>query len=307
MIPPIHAVASSLRPHFLRLAIIALASAPVLASSGCHFFAGPIAKGPKSATAMHAAASPIVVQTRNGSVQIIADASRSDVGVDATVTCSGATQQEADQRLAQASLELSRDTSRTLTIKPIFPGGPQGNDGASLIIRVPDADGIDVQTSNGSVILTSLKGAIKVKTSNASVNVSDHAGPAELHSSNGAITIRDLAGDLKAVTSNASVTASGVKGRAIVDTSNGSITIELDSTAAGPLDLDTSNASISVTVGESFKGDVALNTSNGKVTVSGDRAKSARTGNQDATVFLGEGEQSIVKTSNGNISFAVVK
>jgi DUF4097 and DUF4098 domain-containing protein YvlB len=291
----------------LKAAILAVAVAPLLVAGGCSFFSGPIAKGSKNTTATHAPGSPIVVQTQNGGVQIIAESSRSDVRIDAEFTCSGSTQQEADQRLAQAVLEVARDTSRTLTIKSIFPGGVRNNDGASLIIRVPDAVGIDIQTSNGPVSLASLGGALKVRTSNASVTISDHDGPADIQSSNGSVTIRNLGGELMAITSNSGVNASGVKGRADIKTANGSIMLALDHSVAGPVLLHTSNSSITVSVGPAFTGDIQMNTSNGTVTASGDDVKVLRTGNSDGTVHLGDGEQSIIKTSNGSITFAVVK
>jgi hypothetical protein len=307
MIPPIHSVVSNLRPHFLKAAILAFAAAPVALTGGCSFMSKPTAKGTLNQTIPHATGGPITVDTRNGSVQIVADGSRSEVQVVASIVCEGDTQQQADDRLAQMKLDVARDTSRLLAVKPVFPGGPRGSDGASFVIRIPDASGVNVVTSNGQVTVAGLQGALKVETSNGSVTASDHNGPADIHSSNGSITVKNLAGDLVAVTSNSSVTASGVKGKADIDTSNGSITLTLDPASPGPIKLDTSNASIVVAVGSGFLGTVHIKTSNGKVTAGGAAADVVRTSNKDATIFLGDGAESTVRSSNGNITFDAKK
>ena len=276
--------------------------------AGCQFINTPTAKGPKSGTAVHVAASPVRVESRNGSVEIVADPARSDVQIDATVTCAGDTQQEADQRLADASLDVSRDTSHALIVKPVFPGGPRSNDGASFVIHLPDAAGVDVKTSNGAVIVRTLSGKLVIDTSNASIKVTDHNGPATLSSSNGSITVTNLNGDLQANTSNASVTAHDIKGKATIDTSNGSIDLVLNPAASGPIVLDTSNASIKVLVGKSFLGDVSLKTSNASVRIAGEGVASDQISKTSAVVHMGAGgANSTVKSSNANIEFAVTK
>lgn len=310
MLPQSHALVSALRPHFLKAAIIAFAVAPMLAGGGCSYMNKPTAKATKSATAPHVAGSALTVDTRNGSVEVVAGGSDGgdgggEVRIDATIVCEGDTQQQADERLAQAGLEIARDSSTTLFIKPTFPGEPRGSDGASFVIHLPDASGVNIVTSNGMVTVTSCGGTLGVQTSNGPVEVTDHSGPAVIKTSNGSITIRNLAGDLHAKTSNGGVDASGVKGKATIDTANGAIDLELDAGAAGPVMLDSSNAPIRVTVGKAFKGDVSLNTSNGTLRIAGDGVQTEQKDKTAATMRMGGGEKSVIKTSNGNIDFTV--
>ena len=314
MLSMIHSVVSNLGTYVLKAALVALAAGP-LAAGGCTFITAPTAKGAKSASTPHAAGSAITVDARNGSVEIIADASRSDVQINANFTCAGGTQQEADQRLAQASIDIARDTSRTLVVKPVFPGGPLSHDAAAFVIRVPDAVDLAVKTSHGRVVVTSssspsgaaFSGVLSIDTSNAPVTVTDFNGAAIVNSSNGSITIKTLGGELLAGTSNAPVNASDIAGKASIHTSNGSITLVLQPATAGPLVLDTSNAPINITVGAGFLGDVALSTSNGSIKVVGDGVQFDQSSKTAATVRRPGGEPSRATTSNGSITFTVAK
>jgi len=296
----------ALRPLVLKAALIAAAASPALLEGGCAL-SGPRATGPKSATAAHAPGSPITVQTRNGSVQVIAESARSDVSIDATITCAGASQQEADQRLAQAGLDVSRDTSRCLTIQPTFPGGPRNGDGASLVVRVPDADGVHITSSNGSVSITGLSGAAEINTTNASVNIQDHHGPARIDTSNGSISVRTLEGDLRAATSNAAVSVSGLSGKPDIRTSNGRVELSLGPDESGPIDVQTSNGPVTVRVGLAFHGRVTLDTSNASVRFTGaPRVSTVSRSKSDAVIDVGEGgAPSRITTSNGTIDFKI--
>lgn len=308
MTPSLLTLGPAIRPFLLKAVLVVAVASPLFVG-GC-MFNGPRATGPKLATATHMPGSPVMVVSRNGSVELIAETSRADVQIDATITCSGGTQHEADQRLAQAALDVSRDTARTLIVKPIFPGGERSGDGADFVIRIPDLDGIDIKTSNGKVVIAAFKGPLHVSTSNASVTVKDHVGSADIHTSNGSITVSNLKGSLTADTSNASVTAAGIGGPANIDSSNGSITLALDADQTGPIVLDTSNASISVKVGPAFRGRVRLDTSNGSLRVAGRSADmtTERMDSRHATLVFGKGgAESRIDTSNGNIQFDVVE
>lgn len=268
----------------------------------------PRASGTQSATTEHFAASPVAVESRNGSVEVIADVSLSEVRVSATITCAGGTQAEAEQRLAAASISIVRGTDRRLTIKPIFPGGERGNDGANVIVRLPDADGIDITTSNGRVTITGLSGSATIHTSNGPVNVIDHRGAVEVETSNGGVTAQRIAGAITIKTSNAAVTLSELGGAAHVTSSNGSITAGLNADQPGPLELHTSNGSINAKVGRAFSGTVKCQTSNGSIKLNDQagRVKSKQLGKTSGTINVGDGgSPSELSTSNGNIMFEI--
>jgi hypothetical protein len=286
---------------------IAWVSVVTMVLAGCTI-TGHRVSADKTATIGHAPGSAVLVESRNGSVEIVAEEGRSEVQVSAKVTCTGDTAQEAADRSAQACVDVARATDGTLTIKPVFPGGARGNDGASLTIRLPDADGAEVRTSNGRVWVRGLAGKLVVDTSNGPVQINNHDGPAVIETSNGAVTVAGLAGSLKIDTSNGPVEASGVAGSANIDTSNGAITLVLNPDQTGPIRLETSNGSIRATVGSAFTGQVRLDTSNGSVKLNGNlsRVKSSDMGKSHGTVVIGDGgEASIIDTSNGRIELVI--
>ena len=308
MPPSLLTLVPAIRPLLLKAALLAAASPCAVRRRV--YVRWPRATGPKLATATHMPGAPVMVVSRNR----LSRARRRDLARRRADRrhhhLLGGTQQEADQRLAQAALEVLRDTARTLIVKPIFPGGDAVVTCADLVIHIPDVDGIDIKTSNGKVVIAAFKGPVHVSTSNASVTVKDHAGSADIHTSNGSITVSNLEGSLTADTSNGSVTATGIGGPATIDSSNGSITLVLDSDQPGPIVLDTSNASVNVKVGPAFRGRVRLDTSNGSLRVAGRSAdmKTEMIDSRHATLVFGEvGAELRVDTSNGNIQFEVVE
>ena len=230
-----------------------------------HFNSQAKAKTTLSQTVGHVPGSSLVVKTRNGWVDVTAEPQRSDVSIETRLQCVGATQQEADDRLAQATMSVTRGPDGVLVIKPIFPGGARGGDGASITIVLPDADGVELDTSNGPVTAHDLTGKLVIDTSNGSVVVVNHRGSAEIDTSNGPITITDHTGSLLIDTSNGVVHVVNLAGPATIDTSNGPIDLSLGADHSGPLNLDTSNGSIRVRVGEGFVGPVTLDTSNASI------------------------------------------
>lgn len=239
----------------------------------------------------HQVGTGIEVKTLNGSVRVVGDSSASQVEITAKVTCGGVTQEDADSRITQAKLNVTRQAYNTLLIEPVFPGPTKVNgDGASFEIRIPDATGVTIDTSNGSINVQNLSGQLLVDTSNGSVNVKSHDGPITIDTSNGKITAVDIAGS------------------ATIDTSNGSIKLVLASGQTGPINADTSNGSINITVGQAFAGSVRFDTSNGRliITDSGNVLKSKSLGKNDGTIkFKNDGGTSVVDTSNGGITFTI--
>ncbi|MCP3905898.1 MAG: DUF4097 domain-containing protein [Planctomycetes bacterium] len=238
----------------------------------------------------HIATSSLIVDTVNGSVEVDVSPRHDEVIVHARLTCGGQTGAEAEQRVAEATVEIKRDTSRTLTIKPIFPGGTSKGDGASFVVMLPAADGVSIDASNGSVGVTGTTGELVVDTSNGPVTVRGHDGTVRVDTSNGPVMIADATGPVT------------------VDTSNGAIDVSLTPGNAGPLRADTSNGSIRATVGHAFTGRMTLDTSNAHVTIRDDAKRIVeRTGDRDhSEIVVGEqGPPSRLDTSNGGITLVV--
>jgi DUF4097 and DUF4098 domain-containing protein YvlB len=259
-------------------------------------------------TADHIPGSALFVDTRNGRIEVVAEPQRSDVSIEARLRCRGHTQAEADDRLAATTLSVTRDANQRLVVKPIFPGSRRGGDGASISIRVPDANGVELDTSNGRVVATMLSGHLLIDTSNGSITVTDHVGPARVDTSNGGVTVTNLSGSLWADTSNGTISLKNVGGPVEADTSNGAIKLALAHDQRGPLMLDTSNGSITVDVGAAFAGTVRFDTSNGSIHVNDQtgRISSSSMRRNEGRITIGEGgPPSRLDTSNGSIRFTI--
>jgi hypothetical protein len=283
-------------------------SAVATALGGCVAFPNFTATSKSHDVHPHIAGSPLVVDTRNGSIDIVADSTVSDVQIDATLRCGGDSQAEADDHLSKAIVSIVRDSSNTLTVKAILPEDDRGRHGASFVIRLPDASGVNANTSNGRITVAGLGGELIADTSNGSVKVTNHDGPVHIDTSNGGVSAQAIAGDLTVDTSNGSVDVSQIKGKVRIETSNGSISMKLDPAQTGPIHLDTSNGSIVASVGPAFAGVVKLDTSNGGISVRDTKGviRSQTVDKSSGMLTLGSGgETSIIDTSNGRIEFII--
>jgi hypothetical protein len=259
-------------------------------------------------TTGHIPGSSIFVDTKNGRIEVVADPQRTDVLIEAHVKCKGRNQEEANQRLAATTLSITRDVDQQLVVRPVFPDSHRGGDGASFTVKVPDANGVHLDTSNGSVVATMLSGDLVIDTSNGAIRVTDHDGDAHIDTSNGAVTVTNLSGSLWADTSNGKISLNNVGGPVDADTSNGAIKLVLAGDQSGPIKLDTSNGSITVDVGPAFTGAVRFDTSNGSIHVTDvtGRISSSSLSRNKGRITVGEGGQpSILDTSNGSIHFRI--
>lgn len=258
---------------------------------GCVLFDMHRAHRDDQFTTSHSEGSSLMISSRNGSIEVVADPTLDEVLIDVRLTCGGSTQAEAQQRVDDATLLIERDTSRMLTIMPVFPGGPRNGDGAKIIVHLPDAYGANLTTGNGSVVAKGLSGTLIIETSNGRVIIENHAGEAQIRTSNGRIEVSDHGGPLEA------------------RTSNGRITVSLDSDQVGPINLRSSNGSIRATVGREFTGRVTFDTSNGKIHILGDvdRITQERLRKRSGYVIVGsdDGPESLIDTSNGSIELVI--
>lgn len=260
-------------------------------------------------TADHVLGQALVVRSQNGGLKIQGDRV-SKVHVEAKLVCRGATQAEADARVAHAKI-LAGEADGTLTIRPEFPGGPRSGDGASIAVRTPDASRIVAETSNGGVKVILLGGDLRIRTSNGGIGVIDHEGPVDLETSNGSVLLRNIGGAVHARTSNGKMVAENVRGPADLQSSNGGIQLTLAPDQAGPVRAFTSNGTIGVTVGAAFRGPVWMKTSNGALVVEDKGGRVTRKEldkrKRSGTVYLGgrRGEKSTIQTSNGSVRLTI--
>jgi len=280
----------------------------VMSLASCSFSGGYRSQRTMNLTSEHVAGAAVEVRSRNGRIEVVAVPNRTDVAITVTIYVRGATMAEAEERLAAATVLISRTSDGALLVEPKFPEPVRGGDGASILIELPDANGATLRTSNGSVHTDGLTGTLIVDTSNGSVTVMGHQGDAAVDTSNGSITVEGHVGALSANTSNGSIRVNGLNGPVVADTSNGSIVLTLHGDQAGPINLDTSNGSITVRVGAGFAGTVTLDTSNGSITVRDHigRITSQTISKSHGRIVVGEGgEASRLDTSNGRIRFTI--
>lgn len=228
------------------------------------------------------------VQSRNGSVVVQTDETATVATVEFDINTSGDTDAHAKARYEDVVVS-AKEVDGVLQVRVVFPEPVLGNDGASVIVTLPELTDVGVRTSNGDVEVIGVNGNISLTTSNGAVALLESEGSAVIASSNGEVTARDFAGALEVVTSNAE------------------IVVTLSPVSAEAIFLQTSNSDIQLTVGESFIGEIMGSTSNGRVEVSDSTSRASQivSGSSRGSVSLGEGKTSRLATSNGSIAIIV--
>lgn len=247
----------------------------------------------------HMAGSAIDIETGNGSIEVIGDASLDSVTVTAEVRA------RTVERLDATRLIAERDGDGELTLRVHWPEDKRHpNEGASITVRLPDAHGATMKTGNGRVTLENLSGKAEIETSNGRITVNDHDGPVYATTSNGRVELDDIRGEVRVRTSNGRIVATDVAGPADLVTSNGAIEIDLEDGVQGPCTARTSNGSILFETHASMKASLDLSTSNAKIIVQrGDETMQFK---GSARVELnGGGPTCTLSTSNGKITVVV--
>eukprot|EP01026_Neomeris_dumetosa_P057485 TRINITY_DN52956_c0_g1_i1.p3 TRINITY_DN52956_c0_g1~~TRINITY_DN52956_c0_g1_i1.p3 ORF type:complete len:280 (-),score=12.22 TRINITY_DN52956_c0_g1_i1:569-1408(-) len=269
-----------------RRCVPVLLVASLVGLTGCDLWQQARFKETRELQVAHASGTGVDVQTRNGSIQVLA--SEVDmVEIDAELKAITQERLDATQVLA------SRLDDGTLYLRVEWPeGGRKGSEGCNFVIRLPDAYGTTLVSSNGALTVSGLKGQADLRTSNGRIEVKSHEGNVKADTSNGPVKLHDVAG------------------AAEIDTSNGSVTVHLHDAANGPVNVRTSNGSVKVVVGPAFAGELAASTSNGSVRLVGfEPGEIASKGRRSCTLQARSsvnpdlaGEASRIRSSNGSIT-----
>lgn len=230
------------------LVMSALTCTFVLPASGCSTFDFvPVVKAEQrlSEDFTTTNAPQIVIDTFNGPIDVSRGSDR-QVQVDVIKHASGI-----DQAAAEAALDLIKvsmiQKDNTLLIKAEMVENRSGNFGAAVVIAVPEAAQLKLDTSNGHIVCEQIAGAINADTSNGSVEIISGRGQLDLKTSNGTIEIADAADAVvNAKTSNGRIKFRGslADGNQRFKTSNGRIQLTLPDDAEFRLDASTSNSRI---------------------------------------------------------------
>jgi len=237
----------------------------------------------------------LVVKNVNGSVEIVKDPAATDLQISAKVRCAAESKEAAEARLKDTKLLAERDAEGCVRVEVVFPSREPAamnvvlnasREGASLVIRAANLDGIEVDTVNGSITSGAFAGRAKLGTSNGAIRIDGHAGPVHLGTSNG------------------SIEAARVGTPLIAETSNGRVEVSLAETATGDVTIDTSNGRVELQLPAAWQGTVHADTSNGSVETSIPSAKVVSASRGEATVTVGDGTKAkaTIDTSNRRVT-----
>ena len=283
----------TMRPDrwIVRLGATLLAGVACMSLAACRLSTAS-AEGALSATASDAKS--LIVKNENGSVEIVKDPAATELQIVAKVRCAAESKEAAEARLKATKLVAERDAEGRVRVQVAFPSREPAamtvvlnasTEGASLLIRAANLDGIEVETSNGSITCGAFAGLAKLGSSNGSIRIDGHSGPVHLDTSNGAIE------------------ATGVGTPVIAETSNGRIEVSLSDSATGDVKIDTSNGRAELRLSKAWQGTVRAETSNGSIEA---LAPTATVINErdEATVTFGDGTKAkaTIDTSNGRVT-----
>ena len=163
----------------------------------------------------------------NGRTRVIGEA-REDIEVRATKTAR-AESAEAARVLVENIRILCGMVGEILELEVDVPRRWNRRGHANLELRVPRGMNAEITASNGKVCIESLRGSVRAR------------------SSNGSIDITDVVGDIEINTSNAKICCSCTQGRLVARSSNGKIELEEH---CGSVDASTSNGLIRASMAE---------------------------------------------------------
>lgn len=208
---------------------------------------------------------PLAVETANGGIRVTGE-QRRDALVRAQVVTRARTMERA--REIAKEVEITRDGRIRATGPRV--GNREGWH-VSFRIQAPQSTDLDLNSSNGGLSATDVRGKLRLRTSN------------------GGIRLMDVSGDVQA------------------DTSNGSVTASLSGSRweGQGLDVVTSNGSVRIDIPENYNARLVAGTSNGSLNVGFPITVQGRLGgrNREIDTTLGSGGATIrVRTSNGSVN-----
>ncbi len=180
--------------------------------------------------------------------------------------------------------------------------GIVGDRGADIVVTAPPSTTLDVNSSNGSIVLRGMEGSGVLNTSNAELVFQDVNGDYTGSTSNGRVFVKDMEGMLTVKSSNGSATLEGARGTFDVSITNGRISFNGELLPGGANRLKTSNGSVTVKLGGTPSVRVDASTGNGSVVCKLPiEASVARKDHLVGVVGAGEADLTI-ETSNGDVS-----
>lgn len=254
------------RPSVLALPVLLFTSSCVIAIGDG---AREQAREERHATFALDGAATVRVEGRNGSLRVV-QGGGGEIDCEALLTAWADTRLEAEDELAAMAVVAERSGSVLRIHVDIPPGLHRW--AAAMNLRVPAGIALDLDTSNGRIVVEDPFPTVRADTSNAAVEVRC-AGRAELATSNGSVALSGPVADFDIHTSNASVTVDLIgdwSGRGEVRTSNGAIALSCSGRLRAAATASTSNGRIRgvENLRREAGGFLVLRTSNADITLS---------------------------------------
>lgn len=142
-----------------------------------------------------------------------------------------------------------------------------------------------------------------IDTTNGSVEATGVRGKIELHTSNGSIKAEDIDGAVRAATTNGAVTLRRITAITGATTTNGSIECEVASLDGTAVDIHTTNGNLTLWVASDLSATLEASTTNGNLTTEGITLDNATASKHSIRGDLGTPKGTLsARTTNGNLT-----
>jgi len=228
---------------------------------------------------------------------------RTDVGVRALKVVRAESANAAAELLEASQLIADRTADAVLELEVDVPSKWNRRGHMDLELRVPRNTSVEIVAANGRVAVAGLRGAVKARSSNGSVELSDVIGDVNVATSNAKVCCCDTRGDLVARSSNGKIELDDHCGSIDASTSNGLIRASVEEIGSDGVRLATSNGRIVLEVPGEIDAEVDIRVDNGVIRNDHPLCKASRNRNGQLRGRLGSGGAPIrLRTSNGSIS-----
>jgi len=273
----------------------------------------------------------VIVETRNGAVEVRCEAAKLQADIAGTKFAQGISPEAARERVEQIQIRIQREAARpeVLHVEAVFPPLADGSAGVSFRLGLPAELALKIRTGNGAVTATGTHGDVDAESRNGRIGAEDIYGNFIARTSNGEVSARRITGSVEAVssngavfleeiggarvaarTSNGRVRAIGVRGEIELASSNGAVDLKADSLPPRPrVRIRTSNGAVHAEVPRTANAALRLVTRNGRLhtDLAGAQMTDYQGDKDDLSATLNGGGGLIdVETSNGQLEFSLI-
>ena len=240
------------------------------------------------------------IQNANGRIRVIGE-DRTDIEVRATKVAH-ADSDEAAESLVREIRVIWGQAGGVLEIEVDVPRRWQRRGHAHLEVHLPRGTSVEVSASNGKICVENLRGAVRARSSNGSIDVADVVGDIDVSASNAKVCCSCTKGHIVARSSNGKIQLHEHRGSIDASTSNGLIVASMEELGREGVQLATSNGRIVLELPNAVDADVDIRVDNGVIRNDRELCKSTSERAGRLRGKLGGGGPPIrLRTSNGSI------